>query len=75
MSEKLSERIRIGQTSIYGIDGETSCLYVSGMAIDGDGSPHAYHPQNTGLDYLANARDERGWSAWSPTMVSTPASP
>lgn len=36
-------------------------IYVSGMAVDGDGSPHTYHPQNQGLDYLANARDGERW--------------
>lgn len=32
-------------------------LYVSGLAVDGDGSPHCYHPENKGLDYNANAYD------------------
>lgn len=36
-------------------------IYVSGMAVDGDGSPHTYHPQNQGLDYLANAHDGDRW--------------
>jgi hypothetical protein len=29
--------------------------FVAGLAIDVDGSPRAYHPDNIGLDYLANA--------------------
>ncbi len=36
-------------------------VYVSGMAVDGDGSPHAYHPQNKGLDYLGNAHEGDRW--------------
>ena len=36
-------------------------IYVSGMAVDGDGSPHCYHPANKGLDYLGNAHDGDRW--------------
>lgn len=28
--------------------------------VDADGSPHAYNPANTGLDYNANAKDSKG---------------
>ncbi len=37
--------------------GETAFFYVSGMTIDADGSPRAYHPRGSppGLDDLANA--------------------
>ena len=31
------------------------------MSIDADGSPHAYNPQDTGLDYLANAGRNGNW--------------
>ena len=31
-------------------------IYVSGMAVDGDGSPHCYHPDN------------KGWTGW-PTRT------
>jgi hypothetical protein len=31
------------------------------MAIDADGAPNAYHPQNKGLDYLANAGKPGSW--------------
>lgn len=33
----------------------------SGMAVDADGCPTAYHPSNTGLDYLANAGKPGDW--------------
>lgn len=36
-------------------------LYVSGMAVDGDGSPHCYHPENKGLDALGNAHEGDRW--------------
>lgn len=36
-------------------------IYVSGMAVDGDGSPHCYNLNNQGLDYLANARSGDRW--------------
>ena len=42
-------------------DGETAFLFVSGMAIDADGSPHAYNPSDTGLDNLANAGRPGNW--------------
>ena len=35
--------------------------YTSGMAIDADGSPHAYHPCDSGLDALANAGSHGNW--------------
>jgi len=37
-------------------------LFTSGMTIDADGSPRAYHPNNTGLDDNQNAKTSKG--AW-----------
>lgn len=34
--------------------------FTCGLAIDADGSPHAYNPSNTGLDDNQNAKDEDG---------------
>ena len=31
------------------------------LEIDADGAPHAYHPQNKGLDYLGNAGHPGNW--------------
>jgi hypothetical protein len=42
--------------TLFGSD--NALLYVTGMAVDGDGSPHCYHPNNIGLDYNANAFDK-----------------
>lgn len=36
-------------------------FFVSGMTIDADGSPNAYHPNDTGLDELANAGSPAHW--------------
>ena len=47
-----------GVTIYQAYDG--SYFWVSGMEVDADGSPNCYNPENTGLDYLANAKDEHG---------------
>jgi hypothetical protein len=36
-------------------------FYRAKFAVDADGAPMAYHPENTGLDDLSNARDGRRW--------------
>lgn len=35
--------------------------YIAGMAIDADGSPRAYHPNDIGIDKLAYAGKEGNW--------------
>ncbi len=35
-------------------------FFETGMTIDADGSPHAYHPDNTGIDDNAHGKDEKG---------------
>jgi hypothetical protein len=37
-------------------------FFVSGMTIDADGAPNAYHPDDTGLDELANAGAPGHWN-------------
>jgi hypothetical protein len=37
-------------------------FFVSGMTIDADGAPNAYHPDDTGLDELANAGTPALWN-------------
>jgi hypothetical protein len=37
-------------------------FFVSGMAIDADGAPNAYNPDDTGLDELANAGAPGDWN-------------
>ena len=41
--------------------GTSAFFYESGMTIDADGAPNAYHPDNTGLDDLANAGAPGRW--------------
>lgn len=51
---------KIGGTPVRW-DGKT-ILFTSGMTINADGSPRAYHPDNkSGLDYLANAGYPGNW--------------
>jgi len=57
----LKANLEVGRTSIWGQDGETAFLFVSGMAIDADGSPHAYNPSDTGLDNFANGGRPGNW--------------
>lgn len=44
---------------IHTLDG--ILFYESGLAIDADGSPRAYGPNNTGLDWTANAGHPGNW--------------
>ena len=41
--------------------GNTAFFYESGMTIDADGAPNAYHPDNLGLDDLSNAGAPGRW--------------
>jgi hypothetical protein len=43
------------------LPGSSAFFYESGMTIDADGAPNAYHPDNTGLDDLANAGTPGRW--------------
>ena len=46
---------------IMHLPGSTAFFFASGMTIDADGAPNAYHPDNTGLDDLANAGAPGYW--------------
>jgi hypothetical protein len=51
-----------GTRIIWHLPGQSAVFYESGMAIDSDGSPRAYHPQGKGsLDYLRNAGEPGNW--------------
>lgn len=43
------------------LQGTTAVFYESGMTIDADGAPNAYHPDNLGLDDLKNAGGPGNW--------------
>lgn len=51
----------IDDSIIRQIPGETIWFFRAGMNIDADGSPHAYHPDDIGLDNLANAGNADNW--------------
>ncbi|MEH1925751.1 glycoside hydrolase family 75 protein [Nostoc sp.] len=55
--------IEIGGISIKQADGESAIFYESGMSINADGAPNAYHPADTGIDFLANAGNPGNWWA------------
>jgi hypothetical protein len=46
---------------ILGLPGNDAFFFTSGMTIDADGAPNAYHPDNTGLDDLSNAGAPGNW--------------
>lgn len=51
-----------GGTTIMAVDSNQAYYYKSGMTIDADGSPHAYHPiSDKGLDNLSAAGYEGNW--------------
>ena len=43
------------------LPGTMAFFYEAGMTIDADGAPNAYHPENLGLDDLANAGSPGIW--------------
>jgi len=46
---------------IWQAPGSDAFFFVSGMTIDADGAPNAYHPDNAGLDDIANAGAPGHW--------------
>jgi hypothetical protein len=46
---------------IWHVPGSAAFFYEAGMTIDADGAPNAYHPDNIGLDDLANAGSPGNW--------------
>jgi hypothetical protein len=49
------------EVPIWQLPGNQAFFFVSGMTIDADGAPNAYHPDNIGLDDLANAGGPGHW--------------
>ncbi|MBW4522644.1 MAG: glycoside hydrolase family 75 protein [Scytolyngbya sp. HA4215-MV1] len=54
------ELVSIGGRKVWRYQNSNIFFYTSKMAVDADGSPHAYHPNNTGLDDNSNARTRSG---------------
>ncbi len=61
-------------TKIWKFNASLAYFYVTQhMAIDADGAPNAYHPNDTGLDALANAGFPGG--RWDNVLVKAPRNP
>jgi len=54
------------------LPGSTAFFYESGMTIDADGAPNAYHPDNSGLDDLANAGSPGIWEGLAKNADGEP---
>lgn len=62
------------ETSIWRFPGTNVRFYeVNDIAIDADGAPNAYHPQDMGIDELANAYYPKG--DWKSVLITDPNDP
>ncbi len=55
--------MKVGTVIVWQLRGQSAFFYKAGMTIDADGAPNAYHPQDIGLDFLANAGKPGNWWA------------
>jgi hypothetical protein len=55
------EVLSVGEVSIWELSKDSTFFYEAGMAIDADGAPKAYHPEDIGLDSLSNAGQPGNW--------------
>jgi hypothetical protein len=60
------------EVPIRHLPGDTAFFYESGMTIDADGAPNAYHPDNMGLDDLANAGSPGNWQGLAKNQDGEP---
>jgi len=49
------KQLKVGNITVWSLRVYTPFFFEAGMAIDADGAPNAYHPQDIGLDFLKNA--------------------
>ena len=61
MAQELIHSFNFNKTAIFQIEGLPVTCFKAGMAIDADGSPRAYHPDNTGLDDLKHGGYPGNW--------------
>jgi hypothetical protein len=47
--------ITIDESIVRQLPADKTIFFRAGLTVDADGSPRAYHPNDVGLDYLANA--------------------
>jgi hypothetical protein len=57
---------------ILRMPGGNAFFFEAGMTIDADGAPNAYHPDNTGLDDLANAGAPGRWEGLAKDEFGEP---
>jgi hypothetical protein len=50
------------EVPVWQLPDRQAFLFISGMTIDADGAPNAYHPDDAGLDELANAGKPGHWN-------------
>jgi hypothetical protein len=64
-------------TTLLSLSHPTGSAYIFSsdhMAVDADGAPNAYHPDDSGLDFLANAGyPTESW--WNSVLVTDPNNP
>jgi hypothetical protein len=60
------------ETPIWQVPGSDAFFFLSGMTIDADGAPNAYHPDNIGLDDLINAGTPDHWDGIMTDGQGTP---
>jgi hypothetical protein len=58
---QLKQLFYFNKTPIYRLENPSVTFFQKGMAIDADGCPRAYHPDNTGLDDLKHGGYEGNW--------------
>jgi hypothetical protein len=51
----------VREVAISQLPDSSAFFFEAGMTIDADGAPNAYHPDNRGLDDLANAGESGNW--------------
>ena len=54
---------QVGEVTVWKIPGKDAFFFEAGMRIDADGAPDAYHPDDIGTDWLANAGRPGHWWA------------
>jgi len=65
--------VTVGGVAVKRLKDDASGFFWSnGLECDADGAPNAYNPQDTGLDYLANAGDPGHWWGIATDAAGTP---
>src|SRR4029077_19840949 len=65
MSNGLTKIDSVGGVIVYSVAGEPKAfVFKAGLAINADGNPKAYGPDNSGIDYTANGGDDQGGNWW-----------